>query len=627
MAFRPFFPAAVAALACCLNASAVAAYDALGPGAIVASVRDRDGKPLAGAVVTALGPAERHATTLIAGIVTLVALPLGTYRVRVVKPGYETTEVAITLVTPKGFGSLNLRLARSGQGTSPASLSNSAAVRPVGNDPLLAHTLVSAPGVDLPASVSGTAPYETEVSVDGIALGGPSSGAASFRPDALPFQSIAVISGPDATAPSLDGIVGGDIDLRTQPAAHARDAAASAGYDSGFGSFQQIQGGEWSGPASASIDAVTGGGLERDLVVRTGYALSSTTSVGFDSYRFDRNADLNAATPLEAASEPAYSARLSTRLLGGAFDVRSYGSDYSGTTSGERLRTLAAAYERPLGAGTIGFSVARSADNIADEFAGDALRQTTSITGQLGIKVGQAGRLDVADTRSAGTGLPAREDPHVALSLPVTGAWTLRANAGSSYVSAPFELVATNAADVTMAPETSFGYRAGADLALVGGSTLSFGTFGLTRWNRFANLASARSQGLDIDYLRPAASVGWGLDAGLGLARDVAFGPAQPLTRVVQSVPVGGGNIPGIADTRARVSVSYTTAKGLQLTATALSLGPNNGITNGALRYGAVGASVPVFRYFALHLDGATPLGSVAPRTLSLSLGAATGTR
>jgi hypothetical protein len=649
MALRSLLPATVAVLACLIGASPVRAYDALGPGAIVASVRDRDGKPIPGALVTALGPAERHATTLLAGIVTLVALPLGTYRVRIVKAGYETTEAAITLGTVRGFGSLDVRLVRSNQGTAPESLSGTAVVRPVGdNDPLLAHTLVTLPGVDLPAIASATAAYETRVSLDGIPLGGPSSGAASLRPDALPLQRVAVISGADALAPNLDGVVGGDIDLQTQPAVRARDAAASAGYDSGFGSFQQIGGGEWSGPVSASLAAVTGGGLERDRVLRANYALSSTTSLGFDSYSFARNADLNAVSPVTEASEPAYSARLSTRVLGGALDLRSFGSDYAAQGSSERLQTFAAAFERPLGAGNFGLDVARTADGIDgapaggglrfpagtrsasdDEVTGpgNALRQTTTVTGLLGFKLGQSGRLDLSDSRSAGTGIGTRNDPRAALSLPLAGAWTFRADAGSAYVSAPYELVSVNAAAVTYSPETSFGYRAGADLALSGGSTLSLGTFGLTRWNRFATLASARSQGIDVEYAHPAPGVGLGFDAGLGLAHDVAFGPPQPAARIVQSVPLGGGEIPGVADTRARLGFTYRTAKGMQFSATALSLGPNNGITAGTLHYADLAASVPVFHYFSLRMDGATPLGSVAPRTLSLSLGAAAGAR
>ncbi len=623
MSFRMLAPVAAAALGCCLGGVA-SAYDALGPGAIIASVRDRDGRPLFGAFVTALGPAERHATTSNAGIVTLAALPLGTYRVRVVRAGYETTDAAITLTAARGFGSLVVRLARSDQGTAPLSLSGAPLVRNIiGTDPSLDHVLVGLPNVDLPGGAYATAPYETKVTLDGIPLGGPSSGAAALRPDALTLSAIGLVSGPDALAPSLDGLVGGDIDLRTLPAGRSRDAQGAAGYDSNFGSFQQIDAAEFSGPAAASIDAVVGGGLERDRVLRTAYALSGTTSLGFDSYRFDRNADETAASPLSAASEPAYSARLSTRAFGGALDVRSYGSDSTAVAGDERFRALAAGYERKFGAGTLGFSIARSADSIGGG-DGVALRQTTTATGQLGIKLGQSGSLALADTRTAGTAIAARQDPHVALSLPLAGAWTMRATAGSAYVSAPYELVAANPAAVAFAPETSFGYRAGADLALAGGSTLSFGAFGLTRWNRFASLASARSQGLDLGYARTPASVGWGLDAGLGLARDIAYGPAQPASRVVQSLPFGSGAIPGVADTRARLGLSYKTASGLQFNATALSLGPNNGITDRALRYADVGASVPLLRIFSLRIDSATPLGSIAPRTLSLSLGAAT---
>lgn len=601
------------------------AFDPLGPGAIVATVRDRDGRPIAGALVTAVGPAERHATTESAGIVSLVALPLGTYHVQILRPGYERAESAVTLGTLHGFGTLDVHLTRSALGIAPTTLSGESHARALTtDDPSLAHALVAVPNVDLPGGAYGTAPYETKVTLDGIPLGGPSTGAAAFRPDALALSSLAVGAGPDALAPSLDGVVGGNIDLRTQPARGARDARAAAGYASGFGSFQRLDGAEWSGPLAASLDTVVGGGIERDRVLRTAVAFSSTTSFGFDSYNFNRNAVAGGATSaLAAVNEPAYSAHLGTRAFGGSFDVRSFGSDYSAANGSERTRALAAAYERSVGAGTLDVAVSRSANAVTAN-GGSALNQITTTTAHTAFKLGAAGSLDVADSLSDGTSVGPRQDPHVALALPAGGAWTLRATAGSSYLTTPYEVLVNDPAAVYAPPETSFGYGAGADLALASGGTLSVGAFQLTRWNRFATLADARSRGIDVGVSRLAPAVGWGFDAGLGFAHDDAFGPQQPAWRVVQSVPLQGGSIDGVADTRARLGLTFRTAKGTTFGATALALGANNGITAGPLRYLDLSAGIPLFKTFALRVDGATPLGSVAPRSLSISFGAAT---
>ncbi|MBD5633446.1 MAG: carboxypeptidase regulatory-like domain-containing protein, partial [Candidatus Eremiobacteraeota bacterium] len=69
-------------------AAPAGAQIALGPGAIVARVRDSAGKPLPGALLTATGPTSRRATTSAAGLVTLAALPAGRYDLAVSLAGY-----------------------------------------------------------------------------------------------------------------------------------------------------------------------------------------------------------------------------------------------------------------------------------------------------------------------------------------------------------------------------------------------------------------------------------------------------------------------------------------------------------------------------------------------------------
>ena len=116
--------------------------------------------------------------------------------IRVVRAGYETTDSAITLTAARGFGSVIVRLARSEQGTAPLSLSGAPIVRNIiGTDPSLAHVLVGLPNVDLPGGAYATAPYETKVTLDGIPLGGPSTGAAALRPDALTLSGVGLVSG------------------------------------------------------------------------------------------------------------------------------------------------------------------------------------------------------------------------------------------------------------------------------------------------------------------------------------------------------------------------------------------------------------------------------------------------
>ena len=78
-------------------ASRVDAQVVLGPGAIVSSVRDASGKPVAGALVVAEGPTTRQAVTSAAGIVTLLGLPLGKYVVSVSRSGYESTTASVVI--------------------------------------------------------------------------------------------------------------------------------------------------------------------------------------------------------------------------------------------------------------------------------------------------------------------------------------------------------------------------------------------------------------------------------------------------------------------------------------------------------------------------------------------------
>src|SRR5688572_3790601 len=67
------------------------------PGSLHLTVMAQAGSPLLDALVRAEGPATRQGTTSADGVVTLLTLPAGTYRVRIEREGFYTLEKEVTI--------------------------------------------------------------------------------------------------------------------------------------------------------------------------------------------------------------------------------------------------------------------------------------------------------------------------------------------------------------------------------------------------------------------------------------------------------------------------------------------------------------------------------------------------
>src|SRR5687768_10072674 len=67
------------------------------PGSLHLTVMAQAGSPLLDALVRAEGPATRQGTTSADGVVTLLTLPPGAYRVRIEREGFYTLEKEITI--------------------------------------------------------------------------------------------------------------------------------------------------------------------------------------------------------------------------------------------------------------------------------------------------------------------------------------------------------------------------------------------------------------------------------------------------------------------------------------------------------------------------------------------------
>ncbi len=606
------------------NPKAAVAYEPIGPGAITASVRDVDGRPVASALVRADGPASRGALTTRAGIVSLVALPLGAYRVHVSCRGFDVLATSVELVPQRAIQIVNVRLERASLGTAPSSLDDATRrIVPSPADPNLAHALLALPE----GSAMGAAPYESRATLDGVPLAGPASGAASIRPSVLALSSIDAIPGPGISATNLDGAIGTTFDYRTPAIASRSGAGALAGYDSVFGSYQQAQAAATVGRLGLGADVLAGDGEQRAQVVKGHYALSNATSLSAGYYGSQSTLDDGAGGTLRALA-PAYLATLDTRMFGGTLQARAYGSQLNASDASangvtpnaqsDRIRGAAAGFEEPLGPLALGATFGRQFETVGNPF-GNVSTTLDSLGLRGAVLLGGAGTLQLADVRSQGSNLAPRSDLQAGLAVPLAAGWTFHAAAGSAFETAPYELTsALPAGLLATTPETSFGMRTGID-ERIGAGSLSLGAFQLTRWNRFATQYGARSRGLTVGFGVAPATHGLGFDAGVAFERDATFGAFQPAARVVQTLSPYGGAIPNVADSRAHLGLVYR-AGAAEVRWTTLSLGPNNAFGTGPMTFTQTSLRLPVWKGFALQGEAATPLGTALRRTYGLSL-------
>jgi hypothetical protein len=584
----------------------------LGSGAIVARVRDANGKPLPGVFVRAVGPTTREATTNAAGLAVMSALPPGAYDVSLSRTGYAAydTRVAVAnaaaapqVVAPQmhvaSFANLGSAAGVTGVGASPGGTTS----------PFVSHALEKQQSLDVVSSgglpgisLDGTLPYESRVELDGIPLAGGSTSLAAVRfRDNAGLAGIDVAAAPYIESPTLRDAIGGVVDLRTPAADDATIAGIAGGYDSAFGSFQHARAVQTFGPVALAFDAVTGGGEDRSQSLRARYALSPGASIDVAAY------GLQAAGPVGAAnvttSAPAYSAGLRLGIGSGTFDARSFSSSLAVSTAldtpfvaNENARTngLQFAYDLPLGTDSISVGFDRRGERTTLGAAPTFDQTFTTFDARGGFALAQHVRMDLSDAYSGGTLVHARNDPAATLSFRASTSLSLRVSAGGAYATAPDTVLAgRDAASTPLAPETAFGYRLRGDLKLDARDALWVSGYRERRFDTFSAFANATNTGIGIGASRTPAT-GLGGVAYVALASNEQSGPAQPLVRIPPNLFVFD-QVGSTPYSKARVALTLGSAATCQSQIGTTFLGGNNALTGHAVALGDVSLCVPVF--------------------------------
>jgi hypothetical protein len=614
----------------------------------VASVHDAAGKPIAGALIVADGPTERQATTSRAGIVTLNALPLGTYGLRVTRSGYEPTGASVRLGS-RGEGPkfVSVRLVDA----SFSDLRETTNVVPAGNgaDPYVAHALTQVPSVALvrgdggltAISLAGTGPDESQVELDGIPIPTGAAGLAAVRfRDALTLDRIEVAAGPYVESPALRDAVGGIVNYRTPDITLSPSVTALAGHDSQFGSFQDLRFSNTFGRLGVLADAVTGNGENRSQTAKVQYALGSAVALGFSAYGSQSSAG-DAATIVQNLA-PAYAADLRAKLGVATFEARAYDSasdtsylDANGGSYGEdaRIDGVQLGFDVPVGKDLLsaGFDRRRETATFSGGTSYDQTFSTVTLDGDFSL--GNAGRLALGAAASSGTQLAARLDPHALFTLRPSRTVTVKLAAGSAFATAPDAVRDSGLATaVTSIPETSFGYRASVESPLRGKNRVWASAFELRRYDLFASLADARSRGVQAGFEAPAQPGGIGALAFVELARTYAYGPAQPYARYAYAGPaLPLEQLSGDPYSKARLSLEYHSTSGLVLQAGTTLLGAGNALTDRAVALGDASLRLSFGKIGAVSLGLSNAFGAIvtdpalaplyAPRELTLTLG------
>ena len=576
-------------LACATAVAAACAAVPVGPGVLAASVRDADDRPVAGALVVADGPTQREATTGAAGVVTLQALPVGTYAVRVTRSGFEPLGTTVRVAaTREGLHVVSLRLATA----TFADLRDAASVAAVaaldgGEDPFVAQALEAASQVNLvPGAgrttlvpvILGTGPGETRSELDGIpfAGGGPALGLLRLL-NALDFVEVQTVAAPGLTSPSLHDAIGGIVEYRTPEIERAPAAGAEAGYDSAFGAFQHVRYTQTYGRLGVLADTVTGGGQDRSQTFKARYAFSEATSVAVATYGLQG----------EGASAPAFAADVRTRVGGATLRVRSFGSELSSPALAGRTRGVQGALDVPVGASSVSFDYDRREERTAASGLPDVARSYATVTARTDVRLSPASRLRLGAASSSGTSLPARLDPQVEFATQPIPQVTVRVSAGSSFATSPDGVLAASSGNrYASSPETSVGYRAALDADVGGGDRVHAAAYELTRFDRFASLANGRARGLELSYDRRALPGRLGASAYLNLTRTYGYGAVQPATRYAGYLPlVAGAQLDGDPYSKARVALAYVT-RGSEVRLGTTLVGPGNDLDAGSVALG-----------------------------------------
>ncbi len=614
----------------------------------MASVHDAAGKPIAGALLVADGPTERQATTGRAGIVTLNALPLGTYGLRVTRSGYEPTGSTVRLGSrADGPKFVSVRLVDA----SFADLRETTNVVPAGNgaDPYVSHALTQVPSAEIvrgdgglaAISLAGTGPDESQIELDGIPIPAGVAGLAAVRfRDALTLDRIEVAAGPFVESPSLRDAVGGIVNYRTPDITLSPSVTALAGHDSQFGTFQDLRFSDTFGPLGVLADAVTGDGENRAQTAKLQYALGSAVALGFSAYGSQSTASNNETIVSNLA--PAYAADARAKLGVTTFEARAYDSasdtsylDANGGSYGEdaRIDGFQLGFDVPAGHDVFsaGFDRRREMATFSGGTSYDQTFSTVTLDGDFSL--GDAGRLGLGAAVSSGTQLAQRFDPHALFTLRPSRTLVLKLAAGSAFATAPDAVRDSGlATSVTDVPETSVGYRASLESPLRGKNRVWVSAFELRRFNLFAALADARSSGVQAGFEAPAQPGAIGTLAFVELARTYAYGPPQPYARYAYAGPaLPLEQLSGDPYSKARLSLEYHSTSGLVLQAGTTLLGAGNALTDRALALGDASLRLSIGKVGAVTLGLSNAFGAsvtdpaleplYAPRELTLTLG------
>jgi len=592
----------------------------IGPGAIAAIVKDAQGKPLAGVHVSASGPALREAETGASGYVALQALPLGTYRLRAERGGYDPLErtVSVSAAVTKGVKVIALQLAPLNFATLRTPPGSTIVTQPIANDdPNVAHQLGFVPGVTLVPSVvpqaggvslDGTPPQDARFMLDGIPLAGGGSQAALRARNALVLDSIAVAPGVyGAGGLALRNAIGGTVNYQTAPLGANQDLTLGVGYDDGFGSYQSLSYARTAGGLGFAFGAVTGSGDNRAQTLKAAYNLSSATTIDLAAYGSQTSAVPRAGLP--ATSAPAYAFVVSTSVETGTLRVRTYGS----SLGGDRISGNQIAYDVPVGGELFSLGYDRSSEQF--EAGASTQSQTTSSLLLRGeAPLGKAVRFSVADVLSSGTGVPARGDPQFGLVYRAANGLTLQASAGSSYATEP--LVASNPAvpRVSTLPATAFAYQLSAAARLTPLDAVTLDAFRIDQTNRFASLSDARSTGATLSFAHVVAA-GISVGAYANLLRSYAHGSVQPAWRYAATgdVVAAGAQFAAMPYASGRVQVAYRRADGTLLSVGTTYYGANNGLGPSATALTDVALGVPVGKLFNAQLGVRNLFGTIPP--------------
>ena len=622
---------AIAFVAFCSCAPLCVSASDLGPGVIAAIVRDSSGKPVPGMLVVAQGPTRRQATTTVAGIVTLVALPIGTYDVRVSRAGFATATRRVDVSSDPQSSALSIAVTRTSLAQSQGIASAIESVS-LADDPsaLVGNAIATTQEAQLTAvrgTLSGAAPTllgtdanETRVELDGIPIAGGATSFAALRfRSAVGLNSIAFERGPVVVSPTVQGAIGGVIDYRTADFQSLAQTAGEVGYSSTFGSFQHVDSVRSFGPLAVVADAVTGGGENRSQTLKARYALSRSTSLDFAAYGSQSSTTIDGAGVATIA--PAYAGDIRTSLGGASLQVRAFGSSVAtstmlplaiaGANETDRTRGIQGSFDLPFGEDLASVTFDRRSDYAT--LAQTSLARTyTSVTARAAFQIAPNARLELGDDYSGGTSLAKRNDPQAGYARSFGDRVTIRASLGSSYAVAPDDLVLAAPLDpAALRPETAFGYRLALDDEIDGTDRIAASIFELRRFDRFATYAAARAAGVDIGFTHHPNARGFGGDADLTLERASAYGPVQPAARIADALDGASlAQLAGDPSYTLHTKLSYQTKNGFSLGLVDTLLGSNNGLAARAIGFVDLTAEVPLGNLGLVRLGENNALGT-----------------